>query len=119
MTVQTAQRAPHSQLTSQQTNQRLIHPWTGATAILEEPQLIQGSKKKFYVRLSSEQTLQGVTTVETILGDALDAKLAGYRTAGFINVIKASCMLCLLFIIFFLSGSADSTTLSTFHAELV
>ena len=91
----------------------------GVTATLEAPQLIQGSKKNFDVNLPSKHTLQGVMTVETILGDALDARLAGYRTAGFINVIKASCMLCLLFIIFVLSGSADSTTLSTFRAELV
>merc|ERR1712181_187101 len=68
------------QPTNQPTNRQLIHPWMGVTAILEEPQLIQG-----------------VTTVETILGDALDARLVGHRTAG----------------------SADLTALLTFHAEFV
>merc|ERR1719341_989547 len=74
MTVQTAQHAHRSR----QTNQRLIHPWMGVIAILEELQLIQG-----------------VMTVETILGDAWDARLVECRTAG----------------------SAALTTLWTFHAE--
>merc|ERR1712037_599068 len=80
MTVRTAQPGPHSQPTTQRTNQRLIHLWTGVIAILEEPQLIQG-----------------VTIVETILGDALDARLVGCRTAG----------------------SVALTTLPIFHAEHV
>ena len=57
--------------------------------------------------------------METILGDALDARLVGHRTAGHINVMNAHCMICHLFIILVLSGSADLTALLTFHAEFV
>ena len=34
----------------------------------------------------SKHSIKGVTIVETILGDALDARLVGCRTAGYINV---------------------------------
>jgi len=74
MTVLTAQLDPHSRPTTQRTNQRLIRPWTDVIAILEEQQLIQG-----------------VMTVETILGDALVARLVGCKTAGSValtNLLK-------------------------------
>ena len=62
--------------------------------------------------------------METILGDALDARLVGCRTAGYINVMEAycfivNCNIILLFIIPVLSGSVALTTLLTFHAEHV
>ena len=57
--------------------------------------------------------------METILGDALDARLVGHRTAGYINVMPAHCMIGVQFIILVLSGSADLTALLTFHAEFV
>ena len=79
MTVRTAQPVRRSRQTDQQTNQQLIHPWTAVIAILEGQQLIQGLKKTFKL---IPNTLKGATIVETILGDALVARLVGFRTAG-------------------------------------
>ena len=54
---------------------------------MEELQLIQGSNKdKFNVKPS--YTFIGAAIVEMILGDALDARLVVYKTAGFINVLN-------------------------------
>ena len=92
-------------------------------AIMEELQLIQGSNKdKFNVKPS--YTFIGAAIVEMILGDALDAKLVVYKTAGFNNVLKNMTMLFsnvyhILYLNIYFPGFADLTTLLTFHVNML